>query len=47
MSKLGTKEITGVEIGVINHKDYPDYSDAYIQRAMWADTGLISFWLKF
>jgi len=27
------------EFSYVNHLDYPDYSDAYIERATWKSTG--------
>ena len=28
-----------IEIGGIDHKDYPDFCDAYIESATWQDSG--------
>lgn len=30
---------TNIQIDGIDHKDYPDYVDAYISSAEWSDTG--------
>jgi hypothetical protein len=34
---LDYEEIDDVEIENINHDDYPDFSDAYVMRAMYND----------
>ena len=33
------REICDIEIDGIDHKDYPDFVDAYIYSAYWKDTG--------
>jgi hypothetical protein len=34
---LDYEKIDDVEIENINHSDYPDFSDAYVMRAMYDD----------
>jgi hypothetical protein len=36
---MNTNNITDVEVEDVFGWDYPDFSDAYISRAFWADTG--------
>ena len=31
--------LTDIELNGVDHKDYPDFADAYITSAVWATTG--------
>ena len=33
------RKIVDISVGGVDHRDYPDFCDAYIEEAYWADTG--------
>ena len=37
---MNTRNIINVAMANIDMKDYPDFVDAYVESAEWADTGL-------
>ena len=39
MIKLNGREVIEIEIDGIDHNDAPDYVDAFISGAIWADSG--------
>lgn len=39
MIKLNGREVIEIEIDGIDHNDAPDYADAFISGAVWADSG--------
>ncbi len=36
---IRTSELENIQVAGINPRDYPDFSDAYIEEACWRDTG--------
>ena len=36
---ISTSELEGIRVAGINPRDYPDFSDAYIEEAFWKSTG--------
>lgn len=36
---LNGREVCDIEVDGVDTRDYPDFSDAYISSAIWADTG--------
>ena len=39
MRTIRTSELENIQIAGINPRDYPDFSDAYIEEACWKSTG--------
>lgn len=39
MHTFKNREIVDIEVQDIDTRDYPDFADAYISDARWADTG--------
>ena len=39
MDEMKDREITNVEVEGIDTRDYPEFCDAFISSADWADTG--------
>lgn len=39
MYSMNGREIVDIEVEDINMRDYPDFCDAYVARAVWKDTG--------
>ena len=39
MIKLRDREVIEIEIDGVDHNDAPDYADAFISGAIWADSG--------
>jgi len=36
---IRTSELENIQVAGINPRDYPDFSDAYIEEACWKSTG--------
>lgn len=36
---IRTRELENIQVAGINPRDYPDFSDAYIEEACWRSTG--------
>jgi len=39
MRKIRTSELSDIVVADINPRDYPDFSDAYIEHACWGIDG--------
>jgi hypothetical protein len=39
MYSMNGREIVDLEVDDINTRDYPEFCDAYVSRAVWKDTG--------
>lgn len=40
MYSMNGREIVDLEVEDIDARDYPDFCDAYVSRAVWKDTGI-------
>lgn len=39
MISLNNREVTDISIDGVDFRDAPDFADAFVESAVWADTG--------